>query len=56
MRPVLPSNGNSTVTATQQVEIAKGTSIISGVYRDSKWWLCDSLWDGNSSLGIRFLR
>ncbi len=47
---------NSTVTATQQVEIAKGTSIISGVYRDSKWWLCDSLWDGNSSLGIRFLR
>ena len=46
----------STVTATQQLEIAKGTSIISGVYRDSKWWLCDSLWDGNSSLGMRFLR
>ncbi len=46
----------STVTATQQSEIAKGTSIISGVYRDSKWWLCDSLFDGTSSLGIRFLR
>ena len=46
---------NSTVIATKAVEIAKGISTISGVYRDSKWWLCDSSFDGASSLGLHFM-
>ena len=46
---------NSTVNATGATEIAKGTSIITGVYRDSRWWLCDSLYDGTSSLGLHFM-
>ena len=51
-----PVEWQSRVIATQQLEVAKGTSIISGIYRESKWWLCDSLFDGDSSLGLRFLR
>jgi hypothetical protein len=46
---------NSTVIATKAIEIAKGTSTISGVYRDSKWWLCESSFDGTSSLGLHFM-
>jgi hypothetical protein len=45
----------STVLATNAAEIAKGTSVISGVYRDSRWWLCDSSFDGASSLGLHFM-
>jgi hypothetical protein len=29
-----------------------GVSTISGIYRDSRWWLCDSLFDGPSTLGF----
>ena len=36
-------------------EIAKGISTISGVYRDSRWWLCESSFDGASSLGLHFM-
>ena len=46
---------HSTVNATKAAEIAKGISTISGVYRDSRWWLCDSSYDGTSSLGLHFL-
>jgi hypothetical protein len=46
---------NSTVKETGATEIAKGTSTITGVYRDSRWWLCDSLYDGTSSLGLHFM-
>ena len=46
---------NSTVKATNAIEIAKGISTITGVYRDSRWWLCDSLFDGVSSLGLHFM-
>jgi hypothetical protein len=46
---------NSTVKATNATEIVKGTSTISGVYRDSRWWLCESNFDGASSLGLHFL-
>jgi hypothetical protein len=45
----------STVIATGAAETAKGISTISGVYRDSRWWLCDSSFDGTSSLGLHFL-
>jgi hypothetical protein len=47
---------NSTVKATGAIDISKGVSTISGIYRDSRWWLCDSLYDGKSSLGLQFLR
>lgn len=45
----------STVIATNAQEVAKGKSTISGVYRDSRWWLCDSSFDGGSSLGLHFM-
>jgi hypothetical protein len=45
----------STVLSTKAQEIARGTSVISGVYRDSRWWLCDSSFDGGSSLGLHFM-
>lgn len=30
----------------------KGVSTISGIYRESRWWLCDSLFDGPDTLGF----
>lgn len=36
-------------------ETVKGISTISGVYRDSRWWLCESSFDGTSSLGLHFM-
>ena len=45
----------STVIATNSPETVKGTSVISAVYRDSRWWLCDSNFDGASSLGLHFM-
>ena len=36
-------------------EIAKGTSTIYRHLQDSRWWLCDSLYDGASSLGLHFM-
>lgn len=52
---VTPAEWRSTVKETGQPEVAKGTSYISGIYRDSRWWLCDSTYVGASSLGLRFL-
>lgn len=52
---IMPAEWNSTVKSTGLIEIAKGTSYISGIYRDSRWWLCDSLYAGSSSLGLRFM-
>jgi hypothetical protein len=52
---VTPVEWQSTVLATKAPEIAKGTSTISGVYRDSRWWLCESSFDGASSLGLHFM-
>lgn len=46
---------HSTVKTTNLPEIAKGISTISGVYRDSRWWLCESSFDGTSSLGLHFM-
>ena len=37
---------------TGPLQIVTGVSTISGVYRDSRWWLCDSLFDGPSSLSF----
>lgn len=40
----------STHKPTGQPRVATGISTISGIYRDSRWWLCDSLFDGPSTL------
>jgi IPT/TIG domain len=45
----------STVKATNLPETAKGTSVISGVYSGSRWWLCESSFDGASSLNLHFM-
>ena len=47
---------NSTVKADGKLEIATGISTITGIYRDSRWWLCDSMADGSSTLGRWFWR
>lgn len=52
---VTPVEWNSTVKVSGAIDISKGTSYISGVYRDSRWWLCDSLYDGASTLGLHFM-
>lgn len=45
----------STVKDGGAQEIVKGISTISGVYTDSRWWLCESNFDGASSLGLHFM-
>jgi hypothetical protein len=52
---ITPVEWQSTVLATKAQETVKGTSTISGVYRDSRWWLCDSSFDGASTLGLHFM-
>ncbi len=52
---IMPVEWNSTIKLSGLIEIAKGTSYISGVYRDSRWWLCDSMFPSLSSLGLRFM-
>ena len=44
----------STVIATGVKEIVEGTDQVAAVYRDSRWWLCDSSFDGRKVLGTRF--
>jgi hypothetical protein len=43
-------------TAEERQVNPKGISTISGIYRDSRWWLCDSLFDDPDTLGIWPLR
>ena len=50
-----PVEWRSTVKATGAPDFAKGISVITGVYRDSRWWLCDSLFDGATTLGLHHL-
>ena len=45
----------STRISGNRQETVKGTSTISGVYRDSRWWLCESSFDGASTLGLHFM-
>lgn len=47
-----PVEWRSTYKPTMQPEVAKGISIISGIYRDARWWLCDSTFDPSSTLGL----
>ncbi len=50
-----PVEWRSTYKEDGRLEVAKGTSIITGIYRDSQWWLCDSLFQGSSTLGLQHL-
>jgi hypothetical protein len=53
---ITPVEWRSTYKPTGQLEIATGISTITGIYRDSRWWLCDSIADGASTLGLWFAR
>jgi hypothetical protein len=53
---ITPVEWRSTYKPTGQLEVATGISTISGIYRDSRWWLCDSSADGVSTLGLWFPR
>jgi hypothetical protein len=50
-----PVQWNSTRKLDGALEVAKGTSLVTGVYRDSRWSLCSSLYNGNSTLGLQHL-
>ena len=49
---ITPVEWRSTYKPTGRQDIVTGISTISGVYRDSRWRLCDSLFDGPSTLGF----
>lgn len=49
---ITPVEWRSIKKATGQLEVAKGFSIISAVYRDTRWWLCDSLADDTSPASL----
>jgi hypothetical protein len=53
---ITPVEWRSIYIPTGELKIAAGISIISGVYRDSRWWLCDSLADDAPSLNSLFVR
>jgi len=47
---------NSTITATQKIEITRGTCYLTSVYRESKWQLCDSNFEGAGGTTSLFMR
>jgi hypothetical protein len=53
---ITPVQWQSTYIPTKELKVAAGISTISGIYRDSRWWLCDSLADGGSTLSSLFTR
>lgn len=50
-----PAEWRSTIKESQKAELAVGTSYITGVYRESRWWLCDSDFQGTTSSGLTFM-
>lgn len=50
-----PCQFTSTVKATGKIELAKGTCLLTGVYEDGNWWLCESKFHGTTTSGLRFL-
>jgi hypothetical protein len=44
-----PANPNA-----GRVEVARGTDQMTAIYQGSRWWLCDSDFDGSSTTGLRF--
>jgi hypothetical protein len=53
---ITPVEWRSTYKPTGRLEVATGISTISAIYTGSRWWLCDSLADGSSTLGFWFMR
>jgi hypothetical protein len=47
---------NSTVRATGEKGTAKGTCFLTSVYRESKWQLCDSNFQGQPGIMSQFMR
>jgi IPT/TIG domain len=50
-----PVEWHSTYKATGAPDVAKGISVITGIYRDSRWQLCSSLYNGTTTLGLQHL-
>ena len=46
---------HSTWNSTGAPEVAKGTARLTGVYQNSRWWLCRSEWQGTTTSGLRFM-
>jgi len=51
-----PVEWRSTILKTGELETAKGTSYITAIYANSRWWLCRSEWQGTTSTGIKFMQ
>lgn len=47
---------NSTVRSTGQTGTARGTCFLTSVYRDSRWQLCDSNFQGDPGMMPQFMR
>jgi hypothetical protein len=45
----------STVRATGAREVARGTCLLTAVYDDWRWWLCDSRFRGTTTSGAQFI-
>jgi len=52
----IPVQWRSTVKATGGTEVTVGTSYLTAIYQASRWWLCDSEFDGSSTTGALFVR
>jgi hypothetical protein len=50
-----PVEWRSTIIKDGKSEVAKGTSYITGIYASSRWWLCQSEWQGTTSSGLKFM-
>lgn len=46
----------STIRASGKPELTTGVSILSGLYAEKRWWLCDSQFAGSVSSGLTFMR
>jgi hypothetical protein len=53
---LIPVEWRSTIKATGKPETTAGASHITAVYEASRWWLCDSEFEGTSTSGVRFMR
>lgn len=45
----------STIRATGATEVARGTCLLTAVYDDWRWWLCESHFRGTTTSGLKFI-
>lgn len=50
-----PCEFTSRIRATGKTEVAKGTCILTSVYEDWNWFLCDSNFKGTTTSGLHFI-